>query len=156
MSIMAQLAESIQLRGIAVPKGVDTPFPNIYFATIVLPDRAPLSVYVSADFITAALKKVANWCTYHHRFRPLKSNSDIKLRRLKLDDLVENPAAFEAALRLAQFNGESDIVQRLNDLPQWVADTLGVPMPKTLDVSSVWDRLQDAVENQERRSSGIA
>lgn len=156
MSVMTQLAESIQLRGVAVPENVDLPLPNIYFASINPYGLQPLSVYVSADFISAGIRKVANWCTHHHRFRPMKSNSVIRLRRLRMKDVVENPAAYEAAIRLAQFNGEADIVAGLEKWPEWIAARLNVPMPKTIDVSDVWSRLQSAVEEQDRRSHAEA
>lgn len=150
MSRMTLLADSIVNSQAAYRADDDLPYPNIYFATVFAEGRNPAHVYICADFTGAAIRKVSNWMVEHHRFRPMRSNSVVKMRRLKLGDLVQNPAAFDSALRLAQHHGESDIVAALLKLPDWVSQRVGVPVPEPIDAKGLWDKLSESIERLER------
>lgn len=97
---------------------VDLPLPNIYFVTVQsVFDATPILLYVAADFTGSALKKVQNICADQHNFRPYRSNSVIKMRRLKLADMLECPEALGKALDTAHLLGERDTIARLASRP---------------------------------------
>jgi hypothetical protein len=148
---MTDLAALIKERGTEFDRNAALPYPNLYFASVFAQGRNPAHVHICADFTGAAIRKVCNWMVEHHRFRPLRSNSDIKLRRLRLGDLLENPAAYESALRLARHLGESDIIAALETLPDWVSQRVGVPVPEPVDGSRLWARLTAEMEAFSRR-----
>lgn len=103
----------------------DLPLPNIYFASIHNGLTGEThSIYVAADFTGAAFAKVGNLCADRFNFRPYRSNATIKLRRLKLGDMVENPYALTAAVEVAHALGERETVARLQHRPRQVQQAL--------------------------------
>lgn len=148
-SKMTRLCQSIQARNAPYDRNGDLPQPNIYLCSVFRFCGASHNVYVAAQFTGSAMQKIVNWAVHTHGFRPMRSNSTIKVRRLLLGDIIENPAAYDAALELAKANGESDIVAGLRALPDWIAAQTGVPMP-TLDdkgASSLWSTLSDMLSS---------
>ena len=145
--IMLQLAVAIQDSRVSYDKNADLPLPNIYFASVYPNDGHAFSGYFAADFTGAAMTKISHWCVSHHGFRPYRSNSTIKLRRMLLGDLIENPNAYCAALANAKENCESDVVQALRKLPGAIAAMTGVPLPvlDTKAADDLWDRLSAEV-----------
>ena len=104
---------------------VDLPLPNIYFATVESAVTGQtIHTYIAADFVGAAIAKVGNLCADRHGFRPYRSTATVKLRRLKLQDYLDNPDA----LRLATFNaaalGERETCLRLQHRPRQVNEAL--------------------------------
>ena len=104
---------------------VDLPLPNIYFATVESAVTGQtIHTYIAADFVGAAIAKVGNLCADQHGFRPYRSTATVKLRRLKLQDYLDNPDA----LRLATFNaaalGERETCLRLQHRPRQVNEAL--------------------------------
>lgn len=145
--IMLQLAAAIQDSKVDFDRNANLPRPNIYFASIYPNDGHTFSGYFAADFTGAAMTKVSHWCVSHHGFRPYRSNSTIKLRRMQLGDLIENPNAYCAALANAKENCESDVVRALRQLPGVISAMVGVPLP-VLDAKAaddLWDRLSEEV-----------
>lgn len=128
-SIMAALAAAITASGARYDADADLPLPNIYLATVYPFNKPAISVYVAADHTRPAVQKVSNMVADSHHFRPMRSNSVIKMRRLRLGDVIENPDAYTRALLSAKSAGESDIVSALRRLPQWVSDATQTPIP---------------------------
>ena len=91
--------------------------------------------------------KVCNRMVDSHKFRPMRSNSTIKVRRLLLGDIIENPSAYDQALSAAKAANESDIVAALRRLPQWMSAQTQVPQPSLEDsaLSSLWDSLSSQI-----------
>lgn len=145
--IMLELAIAIQDSGAQYDRNADLPTPNIYFASVYPNDGHTFSGYFAADFTKAAMTKVSHWCVSHHGFRPYRSNSTIKLRRMLLGDLIENPNAYCAALANAKENCESDVVRALRQLPGVIAAKVGVPLPvlDTKAADDLWERLSEEV-----------
>lgn len=141
--IMLHLANSIQESGVTYDRRADLPMPNIYFVSIYPLTGHPVHTYFAADFTQGAMQKAINWCVDNHGFRPYRSNSTIKVRRLLLGDLIENPNAYCCALKHAKDACEADILTALRKLPKAIAAIVGVPVP-VLDVKAadaLWDRL---------------
>lgn len=100
----------------------DLPLPNIYFVSVTHALTGQTHhMYIPADFNGAAFKKAQNLCAERHHFRPYRSNSIIKMRRLKLSDYLENPGALPAAAAVAAELGERDMVSALAKRPQEIA-----------------------------------
>lgn len=145
--IMLHLANSIQDSGVTYDRRADLPVPNIYFVSVYPFTGHPVHTYFAADFTQGAINKAVNWCVDQHGFRPYRSNSTIKVRRLLLGDIIENPNAYCAALKHAKDHCEADILSALRKLPKAIADLTGVPVP-VLDVKAVdalWERLSAEV-----------
>ncbi len=145
--IMLHLANSISESGVTYDRRADLPLPNIYFCSVFPLAGHPVHTYFAADFTQGAINKVINWCVDQHGFRPYRSNSTIKVRRLLLGDLIENPNAYCAALQHAKAHCEADILTALRRLPGAIARLVGVPVP-VLDVKAadaLWERLSAEV-----------
>lgn len=100
----------------------DLPLPNVYFVSVTHALTGQTHhMYIPADFNGAAFKKAQNLCAERHNFRPYRSNSVIKMRRLKLSDYLENPGALPAAAAIAAELGERDMVAALAKRPQEIA-----------------------------------
>ena len=100
----------------------DLPLPNVYFVSVTHALTGQTHhMYIPADFNGSAFKKAQNLCAERHNFRPYRSNSVIKMRRLKLSDYLENPGALPAAAAVAAELGERDMVAALAKRPQEIA-----------------------------------
>lgn len=153
MTIMTSLVERIRVGDINF--NMDLPYPNIYWGTVVHSTAGTYNVYIAAQYTGAAKQKVENWCSEVHGFRPYRSNSELRLRRLKLGDIVQHPEAFDAARKFSLDRGESDIVAALDKLPAWIAEKVGVPMPVDVEAAeTLWNRLVGAVEQYSVRKQG--
>lgn len=146
-SAMARLCQSIREKGVSFDRNQDLPLPNIYLCTVYPFAGAAVNSYVAADHTRLAMHKVCNRMVDSHKFRPMRSNSTIKVRRLLLGDIVENPSAYDQALSAAKAANESDIVAALRKLPQWMSAQTQVPQPTLEDnaLSSLWDALSRQV-----------
>lgn len=145
--VMLHLSASIQDSGVTFDRRADLPVPNIYFVSVYPLTGHPVHTYFAADFTQGAINKAVNWCVDQHGFRPYRSNSTIKVRRLLLGDLVENPNAYCQALQHAKDHCEADILTALRKLPKAIADMVGVPVP-VLDAKAadaLWERLSAEV-----------
>lgn len=91
----------------------DLPLPNIYFVSVQSLSGETHHLYVPADFSGSAFRKAQNLCADRHNFRPYRSNSVVKMRRLKLSDCLENAAALTEALATAYELGERDMIDAL-------------------------------------------
>lgn len=140
---MHNLASYIIQSGIRFDHGADLPRPNIYWCTAQSTDGHRFDTYLAADHTKTGVQKFANWCASVHSFRPTRMNSTIKLRRVLLGDLIQNPGVYEAALKLARDNCESDIVADLLALPSWIRSQVGLGnAPVTVSASeALWDAL---------------
>lgn len=124
---------------------IDLPLPNIYYATVQSAITGEVHhLYVAADFTGAAITKVSNLCAEFKGFRPYRSTATVKLRRLKLQDYLDNPDA----LRLATFNaaalGERETCQRLQHRPRQVNAAL-VAAGAKVDTEAVAAALGEAL-----------
>lgn len=123
---------------------VDIPGVNVYFASIFsskLPNGIA-ELYVPADNVTFAVRKIQRVFRDTYNFSPVRSNSVIKLRRFKVGDYVENPQGLLSAYELAQQLGESDVMQQLSQRPKQVAEMLDT-LPTA---QSAWDQLASALQ----------
>lgn len=129
----------------------DLPLPNIYWVTVTHHEGHSVNAYIAADHTKLAIHKVANHCADHHGFRPYRSNSAIKVRRMLLGDLINDPSVYDKALQHASSNCESDIVSGLRQLPGWIARHVGgdgyAPV-NTAALGDLWERLSAEVEAQ--------
>lgn len=91
----------------------DLPLPNVYFVSVQSLSGETHHLYVPADFSGSAFRKAQNLCAARHHFRPYRSNSVVKMRRLKLSDCLENAAAITEALATAYELGERDMIDAL-------------------------------------------
>lgn len=142
-----QLAEAVHARHIRYDRDANLPQPNVYWSTVQLNDGRSLNGYVAAGHTAPALRKVLLEASNVLKVRLSRSNSVIRLRRLKLGDLMENPQAFEEALKGAEARRESDIVLALRRLPNDLAAELGV----MIDTDSLWGRLCDEMTQVQLR-----
>jgi len=148
MTNMTQLAAQIAAEGAVYDHAADLPFPNIYWATVSTFDGQAVNTFIAADHTNAAVGKVSNWCAANHKFRPHRSNSVIKLRRMLLGDVIHNPAAFDTVFAAAIANNEHDNIAKLRMLPLWIADKVKVT-PDRIDMSSadaIWQRVASDLE----------
>lgn len=145
--IMLHLANSISESGVTFDRRADLPLPNLYFVSVYPITGRPVHTYFAADFTQGAMQKAINWCVDQHGFRPYRSNSTIKVRRLLLGDLIENPNSYCAALQHAKESCEADILTALRKLPRFIADMVGVPYPvlDTKAADTLWERLSAEV-----------
>lgn len=86
--------------------------PNIYYVTVFHAGVAH-STHIAADFNGAALSKVQRWCEEVHGFRPVRANSDTKMRRMKLGDYLECPEAIGVAQVNADMMNEVGTVKAM-------------------------------------------
>lgn len=142
---MAEVAEL--LRAHNYQRDQDLPLPNVYWCSVDMPGFGQFHEHLASDHTTAAVKKMANYCAEHHGFRPYRSNSQMKVRRLKLGDLIEYPDAHRIALANAVAAGESDTVAALLKLPAWIHShvlnhgrTLRTVQPASA-ANDAWERL---------------
>lgn len=124
MNVLTMATVAAQYANAAYNPDQDLPLPNIYWCTVDMPDHGKHHAHLAADHTKAAVQKMANWCAENKGFRPMRSNSKLKVRRLKLGDLLENPEAYTVALNHARAAGERDIIQGLMTLPAWIAGHL--------------------------------
>lgn len=142
---MAEVSAS--LRGCRFMSNTDLPLPNVYWCSVDMPEKGSFHTHLASDHTIAAVKKMANWCAENRGFRPYRSNSQLKVRRLKLGDLIENPEAHQIALDNARAAGESDVIAALEKLPAWIAahvQALNQPQRVTRaanDTHALWERL---------------
>lgn len=142
---MAQVAEA--LRGARYLSNTDLPLPNVYWCSVDMPEVGQFHTHLASDHTIAAVKKMANWCAENRGFRPYRSNSQLKVRRLKLGDLIENPEAHRIALDNARAAGESDVIAALEKLPAWIAAHVSASsqpqreVRAANDTHAVWERL---------------
>lgn len=149
---MLKLCASIQSKRVPFDRDADLTLPNVYFCTVVTHDNRTMHTYLAADHTKVVMQKVSNWCVDHHSFRPYRSNSTIKVRRMKLGDIIENPNSYCQALAHAKNQCEADIVRELRKWPQMISSITGVPLP-VLDseqAASLWDALSEEVSRQMR------
>lgn len=152
--IMLHLAASIQESGVTFDRKADLPLPNIYFCSVYPFAGHAVHTYFAADFTQGAMQKTINWCVDQHGFRPYRSNSTIKVRRLLLGDIIENPNAYCQALKHAKDHCEADILSALRKLPSAIAAMVGVPTPvlDTKAADALWDRLSAEVSAMSPRT----
>lgn len=151
---MLHLAASIRDSGVTFNRNADLPLPNLYYVSVYPNDGHAYHTYFAADHTSIAMHKTANWCVTQHGFRPYRSNSTIKVRRLLLGDLIENPNSYCAALQHAKESCESDILTALRRLPSKIAAMVGVPSPvlDTKAADALWDRLSAEVSAMSPRT----
>lgn len=92
----------------------DLPLPNVYFMT-VQHNGQTYTTYIAADYSGAAVRKLQRLCVDEHGFRPVRANSDTKMRRLKLGDYLECPDAIPAALINAIKSSEYSTIKALEN-----------------------------------------
>lgn len=132
MSVMTKLAVAIQEAGVDLSEDVDLPLSliNIYACSVYRFDgKSPVHTYIGAIYTAVAVKHLSDWCHTNHNFRPMRSTAKTPVRRLKMADLIENPAAWDSALANAKENGDSGVVMALRELPRWISQQTGVPIP---------------------------
>lgn len=141
----------------------DLPLPNVYFVSVQNGlDGQTHSLYVAADFTGAAMKKVQNICAERHNFRPYRSNSVVKMRRLRLRDYLENTGALGAAMLTARELGERDTLAALAKRPQQVRDAVAMQNllhsedRAPVDAEAVWAALGDALRDAEGETLQVA
>ena len=121
----------------------DLSLPNVYFVTVSSAITGETHhLYIPADFSGSAFRKTQNICAERFHFRPFRSNSTVKMRRLKLSDYIENPDALRAALVTAAELGERDTVAALAKRPQEIAALISPPEP-AIDFDAVLDHLKE-------------
>ena len=144
---MAEVAAFLD--GVRHRSDTDLPLPNIYWCSVDMPGMGQFHAHLASDHTKAAVHKMANHCAAHYGFRPFRSNSQMKVRRLKLGDLLENPEAHRIALDNARAAGESDIIAALEKLPTWIkhhvlsrsVPSRAVRAANDTDATHVWERL---------------
>ena len=92
----------------------DLPLPNVYLATVEAVGQPTRHLYIAADFTGAAIAKLRQHCREEWGFAPYSSNSNIKLRRLKLGHYLQSPQALQEAGELAAKRHERDTVEALH------------------------------------------
>lgn len=132
MSVMTQLAASIKAAAVDLSQDLDLPLhlTNLYACSVYRFDGQPaVHTFIGAPFTGYAVSKLSDWCETHHKFRPLRSTAKTPVRRLKMVDLIENPAAWDSALANAKHCGDTLVVSALRQLPQWISQQTGVALP---------------------------
>lgn len=129
---------------------LDLGLPNIYFVTVNSAiDGSVHHLYVAADFSGAAMRKVQNLCADAHGFRPYRSNSVVKMRRLKLQDMLETPSALAKAMETARLLGEKDTLAALEKRPDEIAALMAGPAAQTVDFDAVAKALGEQLRTLE-------
>lgn len=156
MNRIHQIAAAVTDSGVFYRFEDDLPKPNIYFTSVFPFTGEPRHTYIAADFTGAALAKSRTWCKERFNFMPMRSNCNLKFRRMKLGDILENPEAFAKAYDNAKAAGERDIVQRMDEQMTWIVDHLGVGQYLVVDAAkaakvlsrsdALWARMADALE----------
>lgn len=116
--------------------------PNVYRLTVDSPffDK-PHDLYVAADFVGAAIRKAQRECILQFRFRPDRTNSVIKVQRLRARDYVQHLQGVQDAYELAYRNGEKDITDKLAGRLALVVRLLD----GSINHDDVWQSLCDAM-----------
>jgi len=133
MSIMCRLSAAIKAQNVDLSADLDLPLSltNIYACSVYrFNGQHPVHTFIGAIHTALAVNKLSDWCETHHNFRPLRSTAKTPVRRLKMSDLIENPGAWDMALQNAKEQGDAGIVYALRQLPQWIAQQTGVPLPQ--------------------------
>lgn len=133
MSIMSELAAAVKAQNVDLSADLDLPLSltNIYACSVYRFDgQRPVHTYIGAIHTALAVNKLGDWCEEHHNFRPLRSTAKTPVRRLKMADLIENPAAWDSALHNAKQQGDQGIVYALRQIPQWISKQTGVAIPQ--------------------------
>lgn len=116
--------------------------PNVYRLTIDSPALGkPHDLYVAADFVGAAIRKAQRECILQFRFRPMRTNSVIKVQRLRARDYVQHLQGVQDAYELAYRNGEKDITDKLAGRLALVVRLLD----GAIDHDDVWQTICDAM-----------
>ena len=115
---MAHVAEAVRQR--RFDHDTDLPLPNVYWCTVTLPDRKKIHTHLADYHTKAVVAKLADWCERHKGSRPYRSNSQVRVRRLKLCDVIQTPDAYQVALHNARVAGEEELVVALRLLPAWI------------------------------------
>jgi hypothetical protein len=90
----------------------DLPLPNVYFCTVS--SRTGVhSLYLAADTVGSAVQKVRRHFREQEGLALYRSNSDIKLRRFRLGDYLENPQGLQQAAETARLANERSTVAAL-------------------------------------------
>lgn len=122
----------------------DLSLPNVYFVTVSSAITGETHhLYIPADFSGSAFRKAQNICADRYNFRPFRSNSTVKMRRLKLSDYLENPDALRAALVTAAELGERDTLLALRRRPQEIAAMLSLSEQPAIDFDAVLGHLKE-------------
>lgn len=90
----------------------DLSLPNVYFMTVSHGGQT-YTTYIAADYSMAAIRKMQRFCVDQHGFRPVRANSDTKMRRMKLGDYLECPEAVPVALSNAIITNELGTIKAL-------------------------------------------
>ena len=153
-AIMLSLCASIQDKSVSYDRDRSLDTPNIYFCSVYPFVGNPIHTYLAADHTAVVMQKVSNWCVDVHGFRPYRSNCTIKVRRLRLGDIIENPNSYCQALARAKDQCESDIVTELRKWPGMIAAIVGVPMPavNAKAAAEIWDALSVEVSRTLRQA----
>lgn len=133
MSVMSKLAAAIKAAKVDLSADLDLPLSltNIYACSVYrFNGQPPVHTYIGALHTALAVNTLGDWCEKHHDFRPLRSTAKTPVRRLKMVDLIENPAAWDGALSNAKEQGDDVIVYALRRLPQWISQQTGVALPQ--------------------------
>jgi hypothetical protein len=133
MSVMSKLAAAIREVD-AAQQGADVDLPlelgNIYACSVYrFDDSRPVHTFIAGAHTAVAVSRLSDWCEMRHDFRPLRSTAKTPVRRLKMQDLIENPGAWDAALQNAKVLGHQDTVSLLRRIPQWISQQTGVAIP---------------------------
>ncbi len=139
MSVMSKLSVAIKTQNVDLSADLDLPLSlcNIYACSVYRFDgQLPVHTYIGAIYTALAVNKLADWCEAKHNFRPMRSTAKTPVRRLKMVDLIENPAAWDSALANAKANGDSGVVEALRGLPRWISKQTGVPMPEMEELAT--------------------
>lgn len=88
--------------------------PNVYFVTVSSAITGTThTLYIAADTSGSAIQKVRRHCRDSFGFMPYRSTSDIRLRRFRLGDYIENPQGLQEAGENADLAHERDTVAAL-------------------------------------------
>lgn len=87
--------------------------PNVYFVTVNTASHGAMTLYIAADYSGAAIQKVRRHFRDQHGLALYRSNSDIKMRRFRLGDYLENPQGLQEAGENALMAHERDTAAKL-------------------------------------------
>lgn len=142
---IAELAASI--KDIHSVGEVDLPYPNIYWVSIIRHDVAVLnrhlSTYIAGEHTASAKAKIHRWCKENHNFLPLYCDSVLKMRRMRLKDILQRPEIYTLALKHAKEQNEADIVKALEAFPEWIDRYLHADVAPLRPDASLWQHLGD-------------
>lgn len=130
----------------------DLGLPNVYFVTVQHVTAAPQTLYVAADSSGAAVQKVRRHFREHHALALYRSNSDIKMRRFRLGDYLENPQGLQQAGETAALAHERDTVAKLaarrHEVEALLAELTSVDEgPADMDWAAVEAQLGEALRS---------